>query len=224
MKFLSIVLILLTVFLYSCQNDVKVDKEDSAIVIQDTVINEPSTIVENEAIENKIQKKQEIKKEEKKKEEKKKKGDIVVVSDNNKKVIKENKYSNEGGINMREETAEDLEKEVNVKVARVANPDNDNENFEIKEDASLIVVPVLTAEDKAKYYVQFKIKVSKISKSDLSRFFPDTQKIYVVQHQGLYKYCVGQFDNEEDAKVYKKMVDKEFGFKSSEVATYSDAW
>jgi len=206
MKILSIVLILLTVFLYSCQNDAKVDKEDSAIVIHDTVINELSTIVENDAIENKIQKKEEIKKEE------------------NKKDIKEKKYSNEGGINMREETAADLEKEVNQKVNRVVNPDNDNGSFEIKEDATISVIPVITAEDKGKYYVQFKIKVSKLSKSDLSKFFPDSQKIYVVQHQGLYKYSVGQFDNEEDAIEYKKQVDKEFGFKNSEVTTYSDAW
>jgi len=222
MKILNISIVLLLIFLVSsCQNDVKVEKEDQPIiVVDDTNITESISIkehVEEKDVPQKVVVKTKAKA-------------AVITNEKAEKIDKkeidkkEIDKKDEGEINMREETAADLENEVNVKVARVANPDNDNGSFEIKEDATIAIVPVLTAEDKAKYYVQFKIKVSKMSKADLSRFFPDTQKIYVVQHQGLYKYCVGQFDVEEDAKTYKKQVDKEFGFKNSEVATYSDAW
>jgi len=217
MKLLNILLIVLTVFFVtSCQNDAKVENDDHPmIVVKDTSLIETVSDKEYKKIEKNEPKKIVVKKKEKA---------AIITKEKVETVEEKIDKKDEGKINMREETAADLENEVNVKVARAANPDNDNGSFEIKEDATINIVPVLSAEDKAKYYVQFKIKVSKISKADLSRFFPDTQKIYVVQHQGLYKYCVGQFDNENDAKVYKKQVDKEFGFKNSEVATYSDAW
>ena len=221
MKELNVLIIFLIVFvLTSCQNDVKTDVVEKSVVVEDTS-NIETSVGENKENENIVEKKLDIKESKKSKELEKK---PVIVEEIKEKEVKEVIKPKKGEINMIEETAEDLEKEVNVKVARVVNPDNDNGSFEIKEDATITVVPVLTAEDKGKYYVQFKIKVSKISKSDLAKFFPESQKIYVVQHQGLYKYCVGQFDNEEDAKAYKKKVDKEFGFKSSEVASYSDAW
>lgn len=216
MKLLNIlVLVLIVIFVTSCQNDVKVENENQPIiVVKDTSLLEAISDKEPAKVEKKETKKAVVKKKKK----------VVKSNDSGENSIAEVEEIKEGEINMREETAADLEKEVNQKVNRVVNPDNDNGSFEIKEDATISIVPVLTAEDKGKYYVQFKIKVTKMSKSDLAKFFPNSQKIYVVQHQGLYKYCVGQFDNEEDAIEYKKQVDKEFGFKNSEVTSYSDAW
>ncbi len=221
--FFALVIVFITT---SCQNDAKVVDAKTPLIVNDTVsegakvessIKDVSTTpvkkVEKKA-ENKVEKKIE-KKVEKPKEIK---TSTKAVNVEKKTVVKR------GEIDLKEETAEDLESEVEKKVNIVINPDNDNGNFEIKEDATIDVVPILTDADKAKYYVQFTIKVNKISKADLSKFFPDSQKIFVVQHQGLYKYCVGQFDDEEKAKAYKVKVDKEFGFKHSEVTNYSDAW
>lgn len=213
----SFIYIFLVLGLVSCQNDVK--EETTEVVTFDTVVVE-KTIVNDKPQEDNNEISEEIKKE------------AAVVKVEEPEVEQEEEQMTEEEIVkehereelLREETAEDLESELSKKVNVAANPDNDNGAFEIKEDAQITVVPILTDADKAKYYVQFTIKINKISKVDLSKFFPDTQKIYVVQHKGLYKYCVGQFDDEKTAADYKKIADKEFKFTKSEVATYSEAW
>jgi hypothetical protein len=219
----SFVFLLLVLGFVSCQNDVK--EEKSEVIVLDTTDVVEKTI---ESIDSPRKDNNEIS------EEIKKEAAVMVddVAEVVEPVVEQNQSVTEEDIVkekereelLREETAEDLESELSKKVNVSVNPDNDNGAFEIKEDAQITVVPIITEDDKSKYYVQFTIKINKISKVDLSKFFPDTQKIYVVQHKGLYKYSVGQFDDEKAAAEYKKVVDKEFKFTKSEVATYSEAW
>ncbi len=212
-KYLYIVLIVAVAFIASsCQNDAKEEIEESIVIVDSSLIDN-SEIDNNTEIKEKkvVEKKPSIK-------------DAPVIYQKEETIIEVEPEEDKDVLDLREETSKDLEKEDNKKVNIVVNPDNDNSAFEIKEDATITVVPILSAQDKAKYYVQFTIKISKISKADLATYFPESQKIYVVQHLGLYKYCVGQFDKEEEAVAYKTIADKEFNFKKSEVATYSDAW
>ena len=121
-------------------------------------------------------------------------------------------------------TAEDLEAEMKNKVNRNVNPDNQNGVADIDKESYINLIPVYSATDKSKFYVQFATKVHKISKSDLAKIFKDTQDIYVIQNQGLFQYCVGQFEDEATANNYKKKADKEFGFKDSQVVSFKQAW
>jgi len=217
----SFIYILLVLGFVSCQNDAK--EENTEVIVLDTVVVE-KTIVSNIPQEDNNEISDEIKKEAAVIEDVVKVEEPPVVEMEEQMTEEEIVKEHEREELLREETAEDLESELSKKVNVAANPDNDNGAFEIKEDAQITVVPIITDADKAKYYVQFTIKINKISKVDLSKFFPDTQKIYVVQHKGLYKYCVGQFDDEKTAADFKKIADREFKFTKSEVATYSEAW
>jgi len=121
-------------------------------------------------------------------------------------------------------TAADLELEMNNKVNKNVNPDNYNGISEIKNESHILVIPVYSDADKAKYYVHFATNVHKYSKTDLAKIFKDTQEVYVIQNQGLFQYCLGQFELEDAANNFKLEVDKKFGFKDSQVVNFEEAW
>lgn len=121
-------------------------------------------------------------------------------------------------------TAEDLSGELDNEVNRQANPDNYNGVAKIDSNSNINLVPVFSEKDLNKYYVQVAVKVRKMSKAKLAQVFLSTEPVYVVQNEGLYKYCLGKFDTEAEATAYKKEVDKKYNFKDSQVVTYKQAW
>ncbi len=104
------------------------------------------------------------------------------------------------------------------------NPDNANAPVELEDDNSIELKPIFSDSDMGKYYVVFKESHAKINRKDISKLVKTGQKVYVANHQGIYKYCVGQSENENDAKAYKIKFDKEQGNNSSTVSTFSSAW
>lgn len=121
-------------------------------------------------------------------------------------------------------TAEDLSGELNNEVNRQANPDNYNGVAEIDSKSDVKLVPVFTDAELNNYFVQVAIKVRKMSKSELGQIFPSTETIYIVQHEGLYKYCMGKFESEAEAVAYKKQIDKKYNFQDTQVVTFKQAW
>ncbi len=121
-------------------------------------------------------------------------------------------------------TAADLELEMNNKVNKNVNPDNYNGISEINNESHILVIPVYSDADKAKYYVNFATNVHKYIKTDLAKIFKDTQEVYVIQNQGLFQYCLGQFEFKDAADNFKLEVDKKFGFKDSQVVNFEEAW
>jgi hypothetical protein len=121
-------------------------------------------------------------------------------------------------------TAEDLSGELNNKVNRQANPDNYNGVAEPESESDVNVVPVYTDDQLDNYFVQVLIKVHKLSKSELMNTFNSKEKVYVVQNEGLYKYCLGNFEDEADANAYKKEIDKKYKFEDTQVVTFKQAW
>jgi hypothetical protein len=121
-------------------------------------------------------------------------------------------------------TADNLEGELNNKVNRKANPDNYNGTGSLNTESRIELVPIFKEEEKEKYYVQFLVKVHKLSKQELEKVFPDSQRVYVVQYHGLYNYCLGQFDTESAANTHKSVVEKKFSLKDAQVVTYKEAW
>lgn len=104
------------------------------------------------------------------------------------------------------------------------NPDNANAPIELEEDNSIELKPIFSAKDLEKYYVVFKESHAKISRKELSKLLKKNQIVYVVNHQGIYKYSVGKSENENDANIFKTTFDKEQGNTSSIVSTFSSAW
>lgn len=121
-------------------------------------------------------------------------------------------------------TAEDLSGELDNEVNRQANPDNYNGVADIDTKSSINLVPVFSEKDLNSYYVLIAIKVHKMSKSELSQLFPSSESVYVIQNEGLYKYCLGKFETEAEALSYKKDIDKKYSFKDSQVVTFKQAW
>ncbi len=203
----------------ACQNEVKEeDKSVSELSKTDIITTEAAvdTNVERsiDTLSKTITKEKAVIKEPTKKKRIKKQKETKIVT--NKK--EENKKSKTI------KTSKDLGNIMDEEVNRQANPDNSNGIAEIKSDSDIKLIPVFTDADKAKYYVQVIVKVHKMSKSELSKVFSDSQKVYIVNYQGLYKYCVGQFNTEKEAKAYKTKTDKKYGFKGSQVVTYKEAW
>ncbi len=160
------------------------------------------------------------------------KSDVVEV-DNQKKVTKTKvvshadkkvDISDEQPVEKKEEVvlseSLDLKTKRNVKY----NPDNANAPVEIEEKSSITLIPIFSDDDLAKYYVQFKESPSKMSKKDVEALLKNDHKVYVVSHQGLYKYCVGKSDSEAEAKAFKKKFDKLHSKTKTTVVTYKSAW
>ena len=114
----------------------------------------------------------------------------------------------------------DLKTKRNVKY----NPDNANAPVEIEEKSSITLVPIFSDDDLGKYYVQFKESPSKMSKKDVEALLKNNHKVYVVSHQGLYKYCVGKSNSEAEAKAFQKEFIKLHSKSKTTVVTYKSAW
>ena len=104
------------------------------------------------------------------------------------------------------------------------NPDNANAPVELSIDSSVKLKPIFSDSDMSKYYVVFKESNAKINRKEISKLVKVGQIVYVANYQGIYKYCVGQSNNENEAIVFKAVFDKQQGNTSSTVSTFSSAW
>jgi hypothetical protein len=121
-------------------------------------------------------------------------------------------------------TAEDIDSQLNNKVNTRVNPDNANATTEVQKMKLVNLIPVYSEKDKAKYYVQFCEKARKATQKELVAKLAENERVYVVEHLGLYKYCLGQFDSQEQAQQFKLKIDKQYGLKDTEVVSYSNSW
>jgi len=104
------------------------------------------------------------------------------------------------------------------------NPDNANALLDLERESKITIVPIFSEKDLGLYYVQFLESAIKLNKSDLATYLNQECKVFVVFHQGLYKYSVFQSENEENAKAAMKIFDSNCGDNESSVTTYKSDW
>ncbi len=223
--FIAIVILL---FITSCQNDTvsedKLKEQENQEIIAvtddvDTTLNvtqDSNTVdtvgnIENEKVETPTKNTS-------------KKKNINISSNKIKKEEKKHPDESNKATEENIKTAEDLSGELNNKVNRKVNPDNYNGVSEPESESDVNLVPVFTEDQLDNYFVQVLVKVHKLSKSEIVSYFKNKEKVYVVQNEGLYKYCLGNFETEGEAQAYKKEVDKKYNFKNIQVVTFKQAW
>ena len=104
------------------------------------------------------------------------------------------------------------------------NPDNANAILDLEKGSNITIIPIFTEKDLGMYYVQFKESARKLNKAELASLLNQECKVYIVNHQGLYKYSVFQSDNEISAQAAKKIFDGNCGNHKSVVTTYKSDW
>lgn len=121
--------------------------------------------------------------------------------------------------------AQDIDKMIHDKVNKNPNPDNYNGQIDDKNGSSygFNIVPVINDEDMGFYYLQFFESPSKLSK-DALRKYRITEDIYVVSHEGVFKYCITKSKTEAESKALKAKIAKKYKLKNLTVETFGEAF
>ena len=122
------------------------------------------------------------------------------------------------------EKAKDVDAQLSTKVNKSKNPDNMNGSEDTEIQSNITLIPVISEADKAFFYVQILESPTKLSKNYFDKYFKTKQDVYVISEGGVYKYCIGKYKNETDAKSYMKEVKSKFRFKSISIASFSQTW
>jgi hypothetical protein len=217
MKYSQVLLFGLSFTIWSCQSDAPKEVVEEVIieteVIEDTVMHRTYTADSNSEGDGQMVEKNTIQKSINKN----------MPSQSQLKAVKE-KVESDAQAKSEPATAQDIDNELNTGINRKMNPDNYNGVNELKNESKVELIPIISDTDKSKFYVQFAEKPTKMSKSDLLKISSKLQKVYVINHLGVYKYCVGKFETEAEASAYKMKVPAEFGLKNTQVSTFADAW
>jgi len=97
--------------------------------------------------------------------------------------------------------AKDIDELIPTLVNTKINPDNLNMAFETKRKNSYVdLFPLLFENEKTSYHIQFLVSVNKYSIQKLEKIFKDSVIVYVTSHKGLYKYSIGKFDSQDEAR------------------------
>lgn len=119
-------------------------------------------------------------------------------------------------------TSEDIDELIKAGVNTEKNPDNYAGEWDENLDKNRYV-PIITEADKELYRVQIFVSPNKLPNQKLQKQYPFLDTVYVVFHDGLYKYCVGKYNTKEDAEKQAKIL-KEKGIKDYKVTNYSAAF
>lgn len=218
MKTISLLLVIFAFLtVVSCKNDTTPQAEKIIDVVENEVVIVPSTMDSSVII-------AEVPKDDKEEEEVQTKTDKVSSTASTQTKLTKKQITEVISEEEAIKTAEDLSGELNNEVNRKANPDNYNGVKEIDTIVNVMLVPVYSEPDLNKYFVQVAVKVHKMSRVELGKIFPSNEAVYILQHEGLYKYCLGKFDTENEAANYKKDIDKKYKFKDTQVVTFQQAW
>lgn len=122
------------------------------------------------------------------------------------------------------EKAKDVDAQLSTKVNKSKNPDNMNGSEDTEIQSNISLIPVISEADKAFYYVQIVESPTKLSKNYFDKYFKTKQEVYVISEGGVYKYCIGKYKNEADAKSFMKDVKSKYRFKNISIASFSQSW
>lgn len=122
------------------------------------------------------------------------------------------------------EKAKDVDDQLGTKVNKAKNPDNMNGSEDVDVQSNITLVPVISEADKAFYYVQILESPTKLAKNYFDKYFKSKQEVYVISEGGVYKYCVGKYKTEAEAKSYVTEVKTKYKFKKATVVSFSQSW
>jgi hypothetical protein len=119
-------------------------------------------------------------------------------------------------------TSEDIDELIKAGINTNKNPDNYSGKWDEELDKNRYV-PIISEADKKLYRIQIFVSPNKLPNQKLQKEYPFLDTIYVVYHEGLYKYSVGKYSNKDEAENQAKIL-KGKGIKEYKVTNYSTAW
>lgn len=121
--------------------------------------------------------------------------------------------------------AKDIDELIPSLVNTKINPDNLNMAFETKrKDSYVDLFPLLFENEKTSYHIQFLVSVNKYSIQKLEKIFADSVIVYVTSHKGLYKYSIGKFDSQDEARAKINDYKTKHDLEDAVIAYYGEAF